>query len=123
MPITVERCQRRRDYRIETDTLALPEISAWPLLDPRSIVLPERMCQLRMERHFAGETTTQAIEEKDVMPDVGPSFTATLVNIGGGGVGYKFQLAMGVAWVDTDCTGFDSHYPEQKVHHFVSQQN
>ena len=38
MPSTVERCQRRRDYRITTDTLELPTISAWPLLDPRSVV-------------------------------------------------------------------------------------
>ena len=89
MPTTVERCQRRRDYRISTDTLALPEISAWPLLDPRSVVLPERMCQLRMERHFAGDKNPEAIEEQDVMPDVGPAFNATLVNIGGGGVGLQ----------------------------------
>ena len=95
MPSAVERCQRRRDYRISTDTLALPEITAWPLLDPRSVVLPERMCQLRMERHIAGNTTPDAIEEKDVMPDVGPSFTATLVNIGGGGVGLQVPAGDG----------------------------
>ena len=92
MPTTVERCQRRRDYRISTDSLSLPEISAWPLLDPRSVVLPERMCQLRMERHFSGDTTPEAIEDQDVMPDVGPSFTATLVNIGGGGVGLQVPV-------------------------------
>ncbi len=89
MPSTVERCQRRRDYRIDTDSLALPEISCWPLLDPRSVVLPERMCQLRLERFIAGETEPQPIEEKDVMPDVGPAFSATLVNVGGGGVGLQ----------------------------------
>ncbi len=95
MPTTVERCQRRRDYRITTDTLELPQISAWPLLDPRSVVLPERMCQLRIERHIAGETKPEAIEEKDVMPDVGPSFAATLVNIGGGGVGLQVPAGEG----------------------------
>ena len=95
MPDSVERCQRRRDYRISTDKLALPEITAWPLLDPRSVVLPERMCQLEIERHISGDTSPQPIQEGDVMPDVGPSFSATLVNIGGGGVG--LQVAAGFA--------------------------
>ena len=89
LPSTVERCQRRRDYRISTDTLALPTIASWPLLDPRSVVLPERMCQLRIERHFNGETTPEAMQEEDCMPDVGPAFQATIVNIGGGGIGLQ----------------------------------
>jgi hypothetical protein len=95
MPNTVERCQRRRDYRITTDALNLPEISVWPLLDPRSVVLPERMCQLRMERHFGGDTTPEALPEQHVMPDVGPSYKATLVNIGGGGVGLQVPTSEG----------------------------
>jgi len=89
MPKTVERCQRRRDYRITTDTLELPEVSASPLLDPRSVVLPERMCQLQMERHISGDSTPESLLEDHVMPDVGPTFAATLVNIGGGGVGLQ----------------------------------
>ena len=89
MPTSVERCQRRRDYRITTDTLELPTVLSWPLLDPRSVVLPERMCQLRIERHYSGANVLNSIEEKDVMPDTGPSFGATLVNIGGGGVGLQ----------------------------------
>ena len=95
MPKAVERCQRRRDYRITTDTLALPEISAWPLLDPRSVVLPERMCQLRMEQYLSGDESPRALDEKDVMPDVGPAFKATLVNIGGGGVGLQVPSGEG----------------------------
>lgn len=89
MPETVERCQRRRDYRISTDTLSLPEVTAWPLLDPRSVVLPERMCQLRSEQFLQGDKQVQPVNEKDVMPDVGPPISATLVNIGGGGVGLQ----------------------------------
>ncbi len=89
MPTAVERCQRRRDYRISTGTLAMPEITSWPLLDPRSVAFPERMCQLQMERCLSGDTKPRALEEQDVMPDVGPSFSATLVNIGGGGVGLQ----------------------------------
>ncbi|MAI66731.1 MAG: hypothetical protein CMJ26_02495 [Phycisphaerae bacterium] len=95
MPKTVERCQRRRDYRITTDVLSLPQITAWPLFDPRSVVLPERMCQLRMERHISKDTSPRALGEKDIMPDVGPSFTATLVNIGGGGVGLQIPTGEG----------------------------
>ena len=101
MPESVERCQRRRDYRISTDTLSLPEVTAWPLLDPRSVVLPERMCQLQIERHVSGDTSPESLQEDDVMPDVGPSFSSTLVNIGGGGVG--LQVASG------DASGIGRH--------------
>ncbi|MBC8421504.1 hypothetical protein H8D99_00045, partial [bacterium] len=95
MPSTVERCQRRRDYRITSDSLSLPQVTAWPLLDPRSVVLPERMCQMRMERHIASDASPMALGEKEVMPDVGPSFSATLVNIGGGGVGLQIPAGEG----------------------------
>jgi len=95
MPSTVERCQRRRDYRIYSDTLSLPQVTAWPLLDPRSVVLPERMCQMRMERHIASDESPMALDEKEMMPDVGPPFTATLVNIGGGGVGLQIPAGEG----------------------------
>lgn len=89
MPAAVERCQRRRDYRISTDTLALPTVSSWPLLDPRSVVLPERMCQMRMERFIHGDSSPSAMQKDDCMPDVGPAFDATIVNIGGGGIGLQ----------------------------------
>ena len=88
MPKTVERCQRRRDYRITTDSLSLPNISIWPLLNPKSVVLPERMCQLRIEHHFENDAQ-DALQQKQVMPDIGPALHATLVNIGGGGVGLQ----------------------------------
>ena len=83
MPTGVERCQRRRDYRIDTAQLELPQVTAWPLLDPRSVVLSERLCQLR------GVEEQDAIQDEDVMPDVGPAFPALLANIGGGGVGLR----------------------------------
>ncbi|MBC8201993.1 MAG: flagellar brake protein [Planctomycetes bacterium] len=89
MPTSVERCQRRRDYRISTDSLSLPELSVWPLLNPKSVVLPERMCQLRIERHLECDSQSDKLEQKQVMPDIGPAFHATLVNIGGGGVGLQ----------------------------------
>ena len=93
MPTTMERCQRRRDFRISTDTLVLPEVSVWPLLDPRSVVLAERLCQLRIERALSGNTEPESIEGKDAMPDVGPMLPASLVNIGGGGVGLQISGA------------------------------
>ena len=115
MPKTVERCQRRRDFRITTDSLALPEISAWPLLDPRSVVLPERMCQVRIEKHIEGDKHPEALQEQQVMPDVGPAFRATLVNIGGGGVGLQVPAgeASGVGrhrlhWLRFPLPGSDS---------------
>ena len=101
MPESVERCQRRRDYRISTDTLELPDVRVWPLLDPRSIAVPERLCQLRMERHLAGDTSPEAPQEEDVMPDVGPAFDATIVNIGGGGIGLQV--------VSGDSSGISRH--------------
>ncbi len=115
MPKMVERCQRRRDYRITTDSLNLPEISVWPLLDPRSVVLPERMCQLRMERFLGGDRTPEALSEKHVMPDVGPAFNATMVNIGGGGVGLQVSSSEGIGvgrhrshWLRFDLPGSDA---------------
>ena len=101
MPETVERCQRRRDYRISTDELTLPEVQVWPLLDPRSVVLPERLCQLKIERFLQGDDQPQAIDGTDGMPDVGPPVTASLVNIGGGGVGLQVN--------GTDSSGVGPH--------------
>ncbi|MDP7009244.1 MAG: flagellar brake protein [Phycisphaerales bacterium] len=93
LPTTMERCQRRRDFRISTGSLVLPEVSVWPLLDPRSVVLAERLCQLRFERALQGSQEPEALEGNDSMPDVGPVLPATLVNIGGGGVGLQVSAS------------------------------
>ncbi len=89
MPNGVERCQRRRDYRIATTSLDLPEVTLWPLLDPRSVVLAERLCQLRFERRSRGDCGPEPLEDEQVMPDVGPALQGSLVNIGGGGMGVR----------------------------------
>jgi hypothetical protein len=47
------------------------------------------MCQLKIEKHISGDHSPEPIHEDDVMPDVGPAFSATLVNIGGGGIGLQ----------------------------------
>jgi len=95
MPTTVERCQRRRDYRISSDALSLPQVTAWPLLDPRSVVLPERICQIRMEKHVVADDSPIGLGQQEAMPDVGPSLSAILVNIGGGGVGLQIPSGEG----------------------------
>lgn len=88
LPNAVRRCQRR-SLRVATGSLKLPEVELWPLLDPKSVVLAERACELHFETGEAGETgradATPAGEA--VMPEVGPRFSGTLANIGGGGVG------------------------------------
>lgn len=84
MPRTVERCRRREFYRISTAALDLPRVTCWPLMDPMSVGLAEvanKSAILEMERGGAARTGS------DMLPDVGPSFSATLMNLGGGGLG------------------------------------
>lgn len=94
MPESVERCQRRNYYRLETAALILPEVEIWPLLDPKSVLLAERAAQLQFEADegSAGQDADAEAGDFDddaTMPEVGPKFTATLLNIGGGGVGLR----------------------------------
>ena len=92
MPQSVQRCQRRNYYRVETAALNLPDVEVWPLLDPKTVVLAERANELQFERGeetdapaTAGDRLT--LDERELMPEVGPRFTTKLLNIGGGGVG------------------------------------
>lgn len=90
LPSTVERCQRRNYYRVETAALRLPEVEIWPLLDPRSVVLAERANELKVQAEKVSAELLapgEAVGDTEVMPEVGPRFAAALVNIGGGGVG------------------------------------
>ncbi len=96
MPRSVERCQRRSHYRMETTALVLPEVEVWPLLDPRSVVVAERANELQFEDDRATAPDNRRSRSADaldagLMPDVGPKFTATLLNIGGGGLGLRVQ--------------------------------
>ena len=90
LPNQVERCQRRTYYRVETVAVNLPEVDVWPLLDPKSVLLAERANELQIERE-AGHASAdlQTIRFEDVMPEVGPRFSAVLMNLGGGGVGLR----------------------------------
>jgi hypothetical protein len=93
MPESVQRCQRRNYYRVETAALKLPDVEVWPLLDPKSVVLAERANELQLGEDDAsigvevGPGKRLTLDEEEIMPEVGPKFTAKLLNIGGGGVG------------------------------------
>lgn len=94
MPDRVERCQRRSFYRIATVGLNLPHVECFPLLDPASAVAAEAANRaLILEREagaeiaVAGRITAPGEAVSFLLPEVGPSFAASLVNIGGGGVG------------------------------------
>jgi hypothetical protein len=92
MPKSVERC-RRNYYRMPTASLNLPEVEVWPLLDPKSVIVAERANELQFEsdRGVAAVPGSAGGAGETTMPEVGPKFTAMLLNIGGGGVGLRVR--------------------------------
>jgi c-di-GMP-binding flagellar brake protein YcgR len=97
MPESVQRCQRRNYYRVDTAMLSLPVIEAWPLLDPKSVLVAERAYEIQYEidmgRLASRGEAAPAFDYDAVMPEVGPRFTGTLLNLGGGGVGMRVGAA------------------------------
>ncbi len=94
MPETVKRCQRRNYYRMETAALNLPEVEVWPLLDPKSVLVAERANELQFQEHeklAAPPPRSTDSDDESIMPEVGPKFTAMVLNIGGGGVGLRVK--------------------------------
>ncbi len=89
MPTTVERCQRRNFFRISTAELCLPRVDCWPLLDPSTVIAAEvaNRAQILDLASDPAPAVRQRIEEPLLLPEVGPRFTARLMNLGGGGVG------------------------------------
>lgn len=75
-----ERCPRREFMRTSTSSLSLPQVQCWPLLDPTSVVAAEAANRAAI----MGENTPGG---PIAMPNVGPGFTARLMNLGGGGLG------------------------------------
>ncbi len=98
LPEHVERCQRRHHYRVQTASLSLPDVELWPLLDPKSVLLAERLNELQYHRS-QNETTDvsdraiESLPSETVMPEVGPQLKASLLNLGGGGVGLQVRPA------------------------------
>ncbi len=83
-PVEVQRCARRKHDRLNTSTMNLPRVEVWPLYDPESAVLAEKAVELRL----AGTAmSSQHDRDESTMPEVGPRFLSTMMNIGGGGLG------------------------------------
>lgn len=79
-PEKVDRCSRRDFLRIPTASLRLPRVECYPLLEPSSVIAAETANRHRILDRKPGTPD-------DLLPEVGPAFSAKLMNIGGGGVG------------------------------------
>ena len=84
LPDHVERCLRRAT-RVEVAGVTLPKVDMWPLLEPRSVIPAERASELAFRAAMAGGPVAEPSDY--MLPVVGPRFGATLVNLGGGGLG------------------------------------
>jgi c-di-GMP-binding flagellar brake protein YcgR len=93
IPEAVERCQRRNFYRVHIASLSLPQVDAWPLLDPRSVLLAERANELRGLNIDAVSRDEKDSPDSLALPLVGPKFSGLLMNIGGGGIGLALEPA------------------------------
>lgn len=101
MPDKVERCQRRSFYRVSTLSLSMPRVSCWPLLDLHSAVLAEKANELRFINTTSGAGSDRSASptssgpresaESFTLPEVGPRFEASLINVGGGGIGLLLE--------------------------------
>jgi hypothetical protein len=90
MPTRVTRTQRRDYYRLAVAGLDLPSVDMWPLNDPRSVVVAERMMDEASRAVQQGQTPVLPdLEDPTVRPDIGPGIVGTLLNVGGGGIGVR----------------------------------
>ena len=91
LPEKVRRCQRRAP-RFDTRELQLPEVEVWPLLDPKTVVFVEQALQNAWVTSKEGKKPDiEATQTEEIMPTVGPRFSATLMNLGGGGIGLRVE--------------------------------
>lgn len=94
MPETVERCTRRSFFRISTADLKLASVQCWPLIDPTSVAAAEAANRAQINDLItAGPGLTlstgggESGGEPMLLPEVGPMFKASLLNVSGGGLG------------------------------------
>lgn len=85
LPDSVERCLRRHT-RVDVVGLNLPQVEIRPLLDPRSAAIAEAWHDEAFESFVAGRGLPGTAAPT---PKVGPAFSGTLMNIGGGGIGIR----------------------------------
>lgn len=91
LPEKVRRCQRRAP-RFDTRELQLPEVEVWPLLDPKTVVFVEQAIEDAWNTSKEGKKPDlEPTQSESVMPTVGPRFSATLMNLGGGGIGLRVE--------------------------------
>ncbi|MEM7228650.1 MAG: flagellar brake domain-containing protein [Planctomycetota bacterium] len=93
-PEKVERCQRRRFYRVDTVTVNLPRVQIWPLLDPKTVAVAERANEINFTSELNGnppsdEDLAAQFADDAVKPELGPQFSGELINLGGGGIGLR----------------------------------
>ena len=94
MPSQVQRCQRRRDYRIDTADLQLPDVTMWPLLDPVSVLAAERLTAVDFQHEIDGASVGGNLDlDPELMPKLGPPNLGRIVNIGGGGLGLAVDVS------------------------------
>jgi len=88
LPEDVERCQRRNFFRTSTAELNIPAVECWPVLSPQTIVSAEIASRaLITDLRNRGEVHRDGSDHPLTLPEVGPSFPARLMNVGGGGAG------------------------------------
>lgn len=91
MPENVERCTRRSFFRISTADLRLATVQCWPLLDPTSIAAAEAANRAHINDLLTtgGTPGVDPSQGSDalLLPEVGPMFKASLLNVSGGGLG------------------------------------
>lgn len=88
-PSKVERCSRRSFYRVATAHFNPAPVEVWPLLDPASVVSAEVANRAMIQQSISAQTSVESddLDTPYILPEVGPKFSATLVNVGGGGAG------------------------------------
>lgn len=92
VPDRMERCTRRGFFRISTANLRLAYVQCWPLLDPASVAAAEAANRAEISDLLAGacqvgDPASGPAAEPTILPEVGPSFKAQLLNVSGGGLG------------------------------------
>lgn len=92
-PTEVERCRRRITDRLSTAAFQLPSVQCWTLLDADSAIPAELANRARINELLKArsEGEPSAALEAALLPAVGPSSPGMLANIGGGGIGVRFE--------------------------------
>lgn len=93
MPDNVERCIRRSSDRVATDAFQLPSVQCWTLLEAESAIPAELANRARINELLKAREQGEpsAALEAALLPAVGPSSPGALSNIGGGGIGVRFE--------------------------------